>query len=134
MRLGLLFLLLFSLFQISVHAQSEINLRIENSTSDTVIINIGPIADPESGRMDTIYLKNGTAKYAFSVKEASQVVIIPMELIHVFKNGLKKSLPGSRVICFLTENENLNIDAKIQDKVITYKVTGNKFSAQTGRS
>lgn len=130
MRLGLLIIFLCSLFQISAHAQSEINLRIENSTSDTVIINIGPIADPESGKMDTLYLKNGTVKYTFNIKEASQVVIIPMELIHIFKNGVKKPLPGSRIICYVSQNESLSIDAKIQDKVIIYKVKGNKFSEQ----
>jgi len=127
-KLTLIFLCLF--FYFAAKAQSEISVRIANLKSDSVIINIGPVNDPESGKVDTLVLKNGMTKFPYKVKEFSQVIIIPLDLIHKFKNGRQYSLPGSRIIFYVNEADNINIDARIDDKLVLYSVKGNKFSEQ----
>ena len=112
----------------------KILAKIDNAKSDSVSIGYFPLADRLSEKMDTVLLKNGVLEYQLEVKEPHEMMIIPFELIHHFKNGRIYPLPGSKVRFIINNGDGIQINAKIEDKSISYTLTGNKISEQLTQS
>jgi thiol-disulfide isomerase/thioredoxin len=112
----------------------KIIAKIDNAKSDSVLIGYFPLADRELEKMDTVLLKNGVLEYQLEVKELNEMMIIPFELLHHFKNGRSYPLPGSKVRFFINNGDIIQINAKIEDKNISYTLKGNKISEQLTQS
>jgi len=108
----------------------NILLHFENLQSDSVIVAYSSFADPDNEISDTTILKNGSLAYHLDVKSFSNIVILPLSLIHKFKNGKKFFLQGSLIIFFMNPNDHITIKAKIEDGCVNYALSGNKISMQ----
>lgn len=108
----------------------KIIAKIDNAKSDSVLIGYFPLADRELEKVDTVLLKNGVLEYQLEVKELHEIMMIPFELVHHFKNGRIYPLPGSKIRFFINSGDVIQINAKIEDKNISYTLNGNKISEQ----
>ncbi|MBC7614953.1 MAG: TlpA family protein disulfide reductase, partial [Pedobacter sp.] len=111
-----LILLCFSAFS---QEKPNIILHFENLKSDSVIIGYSSFADPNNEITDTAIFKS-----------FSNVVIVPLSLIHKFKNGNRFFLQGSLISFFMDSNDRMVIKAKVDEGCVNYVLTGNKISTQ----
>ncbi|RYG21075.1 MAG: hypothetical protein EOO07_03565 [Chitinophagaceae bacterium] len=82
-------LALWSFSAFSFQEKPNIILQFENLKSDSVCIGYSSFADPNNEISDTVSLKNGALTYRLAIKDFSNVVIVPLSLVHKFKNGKK---------------------------------------------
>lgn len=126
----IIFLSFWSLTAFTSETKPNIILHFENLKSDSVIIGYSSFADPNNEISDTVQLKNGSLTYHIDVKNFTNVVIVPLSLIHKFKNGKRFFLQGSLISFFMEASDHMVIKAKVESGCVNYTLTGNKISMQ----
>ncbi|KQC00065.1 TlpA disulfide reductase family protein [Pedobacter sp. Hv1] len=107
-----------------------LTLQLKSLPTDSVSIYYQILSNPDIEVEHTAQLKNGMLKYEVNINEPIKLMIMPLSLIHKFKNGKFYPTRGSRITCYANPGDQMKIEATLVDSCLLFTVKGNKVSEQ----